>query len=77
MQSTFVDVTIYLQFCFAKLQDYCIIVQRDFELIGGSVAPITMLSTFFLWSNMTYQELQIRFNTGNKNLLFVIYYKTC
>lgn len=77
MQSSFVDPTSHLQFYFAELPGYYIVVQAESKLTGGSATPITgLLILFFLW-NMVNWTFHICLNTWNKNLLFVIDYKIC
>ena len=36
MQSTLVDVTSYLQLCFAELPDYCVAIQAESKLTSRS-----------------------------------------
>ncbi len=48
MQSTFVDITSYLQLCFAELPDHCIVVDADYKLTIESTTPTIGVLTLFL-----------------------------
>ena len=77
MQSTFVDASSYLQLCSAELPGHCIVVQADFKLTGGSAVPRPDYQLFFFWWKMANRVLHICFNAYDKDLLLVIYHKTC
>lgn len=77
IKNTLNNIINNLKLSLTKFLSYCIIVEIDFKLFGGSIALKIRFLTLFFWKIIANKILHIYFYTHDKNLLLIIYYKIC